>query len=209
MAPLGSSDTHSATKDLGIGKGMLAMPNNQPQWNFSIYDPGYPRSVPNTSTPARGAAVSFESGIRHDQMETGAFFHADGSLIVKKVGTPNKVQFSAIDLAGTDGTLFTHNHPEGFSFSIQDVQVAVAQKLVELRAVAPSWRHMMRPSSTWPSFQSIRMVAQNETTHVRSDVGGMVQSGQLQRRFADLEILHLIWERVSHKLGFEYFREAS
>lgn len=185
------------------------MTNNQPIWDFSVYDTAVPRHSPDTSTPARKAAVSFENSIRRDPAETGAFFRQDGTLIVRKTGLPNRVGFSTSELATAAGSLFTHNHPEGYSFSVPDIQLAVSQRLAEIRAVAPYCRHAMRPKGAWPSVPDLVAAIQTETQRANAHVHSMEHSGQLSSRFVDFELQHQIWVFVSRSLNLEYRREAS
>jgi len=176
---------------------------------FTIYDPVCPSGQPDGSTPARQAAIRLENQIRHDSNETGCFIRDDGHLIIRKSGFPNQVQFSPKELANTDGTLFTHNHPKDGSFSVLDVKNAIQQKLTELRVVGPTLRYIMRPMQSWPSCRSVDTETNQVIHHITLDVHGYVRSGQLSSRFATLEIQHLIWERVSTKLGLKYIREKT
>jgi hypothetical protein len=106
----------------------------QNSWDFSVYDPNFPRVSPDISTPFRLAAVQFEDVVRHDINENGAFFRLDGSLIFRKTGTPSNVLFTANELVGVNNSVFSHTHPGGHSFSMLDVQHAVELDLIELRA---------------------------------------------------------------------------
>src|SRR5437762_8523944 len=54
------------------------------QGTYTIYDHAYPSKVPDTSTPARQAAVKLESVIRHHSLETGAFIATGGNVISTK-----------------------------------------------------------------------------------------------------------------------------
>lgn len=185
------------------------MTNNQPTWDFGVYDLALPRQAPDTSTAARKAAVAFEDSVRHDVVENGAFFKPDGALILQKVGVRDRVPFSRAELARASNSLFTHNHPSGLSFSFPDVQVAALHRLTEIRAVSPRWRHMMRPITSWPSMSAIVAAIRSETQRAHANVHGMLNSGQLSSRFVDLELQHQIWALVSRRLNLEYMREAS
>ena len=185
------------------------MSNNQPTWDFNLYDLGFPRHATDTSTPARKAAVAFEASVRNDCVENGAFFRLDGTVILQKVGLSDRIPFSLSELNQAAGSLFSHNHPDGLSFSRQDVQIAIAHRLVELRAVSPHWRHIMRPIVSWPSLAGIVAAIRAETHRARSDVHVMMQSGHLSSRDCQWELQHQIWARVSRSLKFEYCREAS
>lgn len=185
------------------------MTNNQPTWNFSVYDLAYPRHVPDISTPARKAAVAFESVVRNDVVENGAFFKADGTLILRRVGMANRIPFLASELAGAMNCLFTHNHPDGLSFSFPDVQIAISNRLTEIRAVSAHWRHIMRPVGAWPSVPNVVAAIQTETQRANAHVHGMENSGQLSGSFVNWEMQHQIWVFVSRRLNIEYRREAS
>lgn len=200
---------YSKLTTVNFHKGIIRMTHGRPLCGFTIYDPGFPRKTPDSSTPARAAAIALENSIRGNPYETGAFFNANGSLIIRKVGMPDRVNFSPTDLTNTGGTLFTHNHPTDMTFSVADVRNAVEQRLVEVRVVCPRIRHIMQPAPTWPNWNSIDAAIRSIAGHVLNDVHGRITNGQLSRRDANFEISHLIWERVAHKLGFEYIREAS
>jgi hypothetical protein len=185
------------------------MSNNQPTWDFSVYDPGFPRQVPDTSTAARKAAVAFESTVRSDVVENGAFFRPDGTLILQKAGFPDHIPFFPNELARGTNSLFTHNHPGGFSFSASDIQLAVLYRFSEIRAVSPRWRHIMRPKSSWPSQLAIFAAIRGAAQRANANIHAMKNSGQLSNHFADLELQHQTWLLVSSSLKLDYSREAS
>ncbi len=181
----------------------------QNSWDFSVYDPNCPRIAPDTSTPARLAAVGFETTVRHNPNETGAFFQPDGSLVFRKTGTPTNILFQPHELSGVNKTLFTHNHPSGNPFSANDVQHAVELELIELRAVAPRWRYIMRPGANWPTWQAVEQSIQAEASRAVDEITAMVKANQLQNRYVQIELHHHLWIRVSKSLNFHYHREAS
>lgn len=181
----------------------------QNSWDFSVYDPNCPRIDTDTSTAARLAAAGFEVSVRLDPTETGAFFQPDGKLIFRKAGGPNNILFLPHELVGVDKTLFTHNHPGGNSFSTNDVQHAVELELIELRAVAPRWRYIMRPGESWPTWQAIEQSIQAEVSRAMDEITAMVKANQIQNQYVQIELLHQLWIRVSKSLNFHYHREAS
>lgn len=182
---------------------------NQPSGKFTIYDPGFNRVAADISTPARAAAVKFEEMIRRNDHETGAFFGKNGSLLLSRGGEPDRVAFTVRELRGMDGALFTHNHPGGSSFSVADVQNASFAGLSELRAVTPSYRHIMTTESGWPSEGAIQRAFDLEASKALRDVDTMVRAGELPVKYATTEIYNLQWERAAPKLGLKYIREAS
>jgi hypothetical protein len=176
---------------------------------FSIYDIGHPTGTPDRSSPSRDAAVSLEDQIRGDSLETGAFFARDGRLVIRKTGAPDRVTFTAGELVGTDGTLFTHNHPDDDTFSQQDIVSAIESQLLELRAVGPTLRHMMSAPGGWPSKTAFTRAFQNSVNPANSVTAQMISSGQLDSQYARREVCHQFWCEVARRLSLRYSREKS
>lgn len=61
----------------------LAPKVQQPSETFGPYDPGAPRSVPDTSTPARRVVTKIEDQIRGDALETAA-------IVLPGTGSPSR-----------------------------------------------------------------------------------------------------------------------
>jgi hypothetical protein len=187
----------------------MALPNLQPHWDLTVYDPLVKRNSPDTSTAARAVAVALENSIRFNGAETGAFFNTNGQLITKKAGAPDHVHFDEHELVGTTGSLFTHNHPDGLSFSGLDVESAVSLELVELRAVTSYCRYILQPSTLWPSWQAIKDALHRHTPAARQEVCAMLHACQLANGHVDKEFLHRLWVLVSNELQLKYTREVS
>jgi hypothetical protein len=186
-----------------------ALPNMSHQWDVAVYDLQVPRSAPKASTPARREAIILENAIRHNPVETGAFFRSDGSLITKKVGTATHVHFDKHELTDTAGSLFTHNHPNGFSFSREDLEQAIDIGLVELRAVTDYCRYILHPKGNWPTFDKIEQGLLQHAPAALQEVQTMAQSCQLSNSDTDKEIQHRLWVLVSNDLNLHYEREPS
>lgn len=182
---------------------------NNPSGQFTIYDPGFPRVAPDVSTPARAAAVELENRIRTDERETGALFGPDGKMLLKRTGQPDQVTFYADELRKHPGSVFTHNHPGGGSFSVSDVQNAAFGQFAELRAVAPKYRHLMAPTGKWPAESVIKRTYHEEEAAAKREVDTMLRAGELSISYATAELQHRTWVRAAAKLGLKYTREAS
>jgi hypothetical protein len=142
-------------------------------------------------------------------VETGAFFDAQGSLIVKKVGTTTHVRFDLHELTNVRKSLFTHNHPDGLSFSPQDVEQAVEFDLIELRAVTSYCRYILQPNGSWPPFLTIAQALQRHAAAAHQEVTAMAQACQLSIRDWPKEFQHRLWVLVAADLTLCYAREAS
>lgn len=186
-----------------------ALPNMQQQWDVSIYKSTSPRNAPDVTTPAKREAVKLENTIRHNTVETGAFFRADGTLITQKAGTVNQVRFDQHELVGTARSLFTHNHPDGLPFSRQDVEFAVDVDLTELRAVTAYCRFVLRPEGAWPTFSTIEQAILQHGPSAQQEVTAMVHACQLSNGDIPKELQHRMWVLVSNDLKLGYVREDS
>jgi hypothetical protein len=188
----------------------IAMPSfTQPSGAFTIYDRAYTRVLPDVSSPSRAAAVNFEEVIRFDAVESGRFIAPNGSVLLTRIGQPNRIAFSLFEMMSMRQTLFTHNHPNGTSFSIDDVMMASAIGLAELRVVTSFCRYIMLPAQNWPDELIIGSVYDRESVQCKRDVTTMVNTGTLAAQYATLEVHHLAWVRAAVRLGLKYHREAS
>lgn len=194
-----------AFKRAGLGKGSF----EQPQGLFTIYDAAYPKVKPDISTPARVAAVKLEEAIRSNGLETGAFIASDGRVLVQKTGKPDRLSFTGSELSGTDGSLFTHNHPGNGTFSRADVIAAVDSGLTELRAIGPTMRHILQPGSGWPSLEVLEAEILRQSQKSLDVTREMVNRGELELKFASAEANHQLWALVAKALGLRYTRERS
>jgi len=195
----------AAFKRAGLDRGLFG----QPRGDHSIYDAPHPKVTPNVSTPALTTAVRLENQIRLDELETGAFIAADGRVIIQKTGQPDRLRFTAQELQGTDGTVFTHNHPMNGTFSAVDIESAIQSKLQEVRAAGPTLRYSMRPGPEWPTLDALQEQLAAQTEIARSRVTRMIVDGELEPRFATHELNHQLWSLVAGKLGMAYTREKS
>ena len=181
----------------------------QPPGEFTVYDSTFPRTIPDTSTPARQAAVAIEEKIRHERLETGTLISADGQTILQRVGEPDRVRFPESALQRGQGATFTHNHPGGTSFSLDDVALAAEFQFGELRVVAPLQRFIMQPGRSWPSPSDIETAYNDIFRHAQLDVHNRVTAGELQAKFKGAETMHVVWERIAKQFGMRYTREIS
>lgn len=182
---------------------------HQPTGTFTIYDPGFPRTFPDTSTPVRSAMVIFEENIRRDAVETGAFFAVDGRLLLQHIGDAHQVGFTQQEMLQMRHAYFTHNHPGDLTFSVEDIILASEINLVEVRAVTPLCRHIMEPVGVWPAPDVVNAAFNAELAQAKKLIDTELISGLLAVRHAFHELHHRAWVRVAANLHLKYVREAS
>ena len=101
----------------------------QPQNEPSFYDLPKKTQKPDVSTPARKKAVAYENDIRSENTEYGAFISQDGKIIKMIAGDTDKVSVSSDFWSKVAYSTFTHNHPKGSNFSIEDILTAAELKI--------------------------------------------------------------------------------
>ena len=182
----------------------------QPRGIFTPYDDGFPKVRPDVSTPLRQAVIAFEEAHRDDtRRETGAFFNDDGSYALgPKTGKPDRVGFMVADLQKMAGTVYSHNHPGGASFSQSDVDLACEYGFAEIRAVTTLFRHSLS-AAVWPRADDVRRVFAQEERKVEVELNDEIKTGRLRLIHYGFELTHRIWARVAMRLAIKYEREKS
>lgn len=183
-------------------------PFKQPSQTFGPYDAGAPKVAPDTSTPARCTAVAIENAIRRDALETGVFIAADGRELLRRQGTPDRVAFTHSELLAIRGTTFTHNHPGGAGFSVDDFSLASEFGLAELRAVTLEFRHMASGIPLLQSAQWLRAYAAAEA-QIAPAMVEKVRLGEFHPKDFGYEVRHRAWSSLAQSFKFWYAREKS
>lgn len=76
-----------------------------------------------------------ENRIRHDPIETAIVLNSlDGTSVIDKSGSKSSVTFIAAEAVQMMDNVVTHNHPSGSPFSWQDLELAYACGVREMRA---------------------------------------------------------------------------
>jgi len=165
------------------------------------------------------AVSDMESNIRQNKShETGVLFNKDGNIVIDKRGRSRSVQFTKDECLLMNDGIFTHNHPGawgyaendimriGNSFSIQDIALAVGNNLAEMRAVTPNYTFSMkRPDGGWGiSVEELMMLYNDENRNLRLEFTRRINKGTLTISQASATHFHILWKRLSKKLGFDY-----
>jgi hypothetical protein len=159
----------------------------------------------------RAIVLRHEQELRRMDHEMAMAFAADGRILLVKRGDPRSVLFDDQEVQRMFGAaVFTHNHPGDRSFSEADVALACALEWEEVRAVGPTWTHVLRPGSAgWNDRYWIDRLRE-ECLRSQMYVGDDLQRAFARRRVtpqeADAEFWHLVWERTAESEGLEYDR---
>lgn len=81
--------------------------------------------------------IKVENKNRKLHHEEANAFDDNGNVVLSKGGNSNSVGFRPYECAKVANTTFTHNHPGGSIFSVEDVVFTVKNNLKEMRATQP------------------------------------------------------------------------
>lgn len=84
-----------------------------------------------------------EAKIRDLPYEKCFAFAEDGTIILSKSGAVNRIEISPEEGVRLKGTVFTHNHPGGTSFFMEDIQTGSLLQVREVRATGKYRTYIM------------------------------------------------------------------
>lgn len=164
------------------------------------------------------AVEKTENEIRmNKKFETGVAYNKNGDVIIDKRGAAYSVEFTKEECQKMKDCIFTHNHPRGWgypenslgrignSFSTADISFAVRNDLSEMRAVTPIYTFIMKlPEAGWGDYDKVMAVINKENEKLRKEFGKRIDEGALTINQANATHFHILWKRVSEKLGWIY-----
>lgn len=160
-----------------------------------------------------------ENEIRmNKKFETGVVFDKNGNVLIDKRGAKYSVRFTNEECAMMKDCIFTHNHPRGWgypekslerignSFSPEDIFLAIAHDVAEMRAVTPNYTFIMkRPEAGWGiDIKKFEKLLNQENNNLRREFMARVNNNTLSPAMAEAVHYHTLWKRVSEKMGWSY-----
>ncbi len=140
--------------------------------------------------------------------EIGVFFDATGRELARFHGKVDQVSIPALWLANMKGNTFTHNHPAGGTFSVEDIYQAAQYKLGEIRAVGAHFRHAATGfDAVWHG--AVAVAYHESVRNLRELVSAKVRNDEISVANFTAELQHQAWNEVARKLRFKYWRERS
>jgi hypothetical protein len=148
----------------------------------------------------------------NDYVENILIVGQDGKMIVSKTGGHTGVNLTKDELDNMQDqhATATHNHPEGRSFSLDDVHLAVTKNLSEMRAVTSKFTHRMQPGPAgWPPDADLRAWYLDKDHEVYKDITARIDDKTLTKDEANALHHHEIWARLAaeHQENLRYSRE--
>ena len=160
-----------------------------------------------------------ENEIRlNKSFETGVLFDRNGNVVIDKRGAKYSVAFTDEECAKMKDCVFTHNHPRGWqepekslgrignSFSPADMYLAIAHNISEMRAVTPNYTFAMkRPEEGWGiTISKFEKLVNRENNKLRVEFTARINNNTLSPTMASVVHYHILWKRISEKMGWNY-----
>lgn len=177
---------------------------------------------PPPQTPAEKIAA-VEARIRPQRFESAAVLNANGDQVFFKDGEQYKVEFTKMELALMRDNIITHNHPRGWghpvddprrggsSFSLEDIRLASRGEAREIRAASPWYDHSMMPGENGWNYDYFKDVIapafQKADDEFYSESMRAIADRKITLAQAEADRYHVVWERVSKRLGLKYSRK--
>lgn len=169
-----------------------------------------PMSLPNVvRTAASDAALAgFAGEIGQQPLEHAVFVDANGAVVLRKVGLPDRVEFTQDELSLIKGMSMLHNHPGVGSFSVDDVYFAMAHELADMRVVDAWYSYRLLPPDTgWDVgwwHDVVKPLVDEAQINVGAEFRKHVADGTIPQSLADAAEFHEVWARVCKILGLRY-----
>ena len=162
---------------------------------------------------AKRELLKDEESLSTRKTETAVVYDANGKFLFQRRGKENEVAFSLRDFFKLKGTVVTHNHPSGLSFSAEDIQVLQNGQLAELRAITEEGVFYIRPPKKWSTEINSPSKIKKIIEEIKKDVvqqsqkvynRGEIDQTRLKRLMSD-EVIKIFSERYGLEYGWETF----
>jgi len=158
------------------------------------------------------AVAAIEEKIATAPVEHAVVLGEAGTLFVDKKGERTEVSFTPEEVARMRGAaVFTHNHPEGSSFSLPDILMAKRLNIREMRVVTEQALYVLRPPPAgWPALtlRDLLRAVQEADAEVEERLRTQIRVGRLSKAEANKRHWHEVWTQVSRQVGLHYIRRT-
>ena len=122
------------------------------------------------SKEAKEELLLDERSLSVRKKETACVYSGDGKFLFQKRGEVSEVQFGIRDLFRLKGTVITHNHPTGGSFSDSDIYFLFFSKAAEIRVSTENCSYYIRQPEKWDKAIKSKEKIIKERNKIRDSV---------------------------------------
>ena len=168
--------------------------------------------------------TAVENEIRMNKsFETGVLVDKTGKILIDKRGESFEVGFTKDETLLMKDCVLTHNHPRGWgypenslgrvgnSFSIEDLTLAVAYDLAEIRAVTPNYTFSMkRPDKGWGvDWKTMKREYDKMDKKLLKDNKSRIAKKTLTVQQATHTHYHILAQNIAKKYGWTYEKKKT
>lgn len=143
-------------------------------------------------------------------VEEARVFAPDGRLLFVKQGDFASVVFAPSELSLLPGNVVTHSHPGIGSFSPDDIKLAAAYALAEIRAVDVRYIYSMAPEGFEWDWHWWARRGKSVVGRVEAEIGSALRrerdAGRLTQLAFEEEYWHRVWARFAAETSLNYRR---
>ncbi|MFT4107734.1 MAG: minor capsid protein [Lacrimispora sp.] len=154
-----------------------------------------------------------EASIAGHKSEYGILYDASGNRLFKKHGGKHEIVYTPEEALLMRGGVLTHNHPEGATFSPDDISVLGDTGLSELRAIGRDGIYVLKQPKEWPeainTLEKMYKEYEDIQKALEKDMHEEYLSGRINtNQDYSIEYQKRIVEQLTDKFGLTYFKEA-
>lgn len=164
------------------------------------------------SKEAKEELLLDERSLSVRKKETACVYRGDGKFLFQKRGEVSEVQFGIRDLFRLKGTVITHNHPTGGSFSDSDIYFLFFSKAAEIRVSTENCSYYIRQPEKWDKAIKSKEKIIKERNKIRDSVKEKYKQLYKEGKITKTERYRMASDEVNaifcKKFGIEYGKDT-
>lgn len=164
------------------------------------------------SKEAKEELLLDERSLSVRKKETACVYSGDGKFLFQKRGEVSEVQFGIRDLFRLKGTVITHNHPTGGSFSDSDIYFLFFSKAAEIRVSTENCSYYIRQPEKWDKAIKSKEKIIKERNKIRDSVKEKYKQLYKEGKITKTERYRMASDEVNaifcKKFGIEYGKDT-
>lgn len=148
-----------------------------------------------TGGGSRGLAQTLndvENGIKNNKTESAVCVDENGNILFNTSDNDsNQVSFSIDQQRKAIGKIITHNHPNGYCFSTEDIMTAEMLDLKQLRATTPDGRvYVLERTSPDYDYKALRILFKRYRSMTAAQACAPFKTDYFDGKLTDAEFNH-------------------
>ena len=148
-----------------------------------------------------------------NKYEIASVFDSNGNMILNRTQkNESSVYFNASDRKILkNAEIMTHNHPNGSSFSLDDVVFSLAHDVKEMRAVSHEYNYYGKGTFVIKNLSKAKVddkkvvkLFNKYKKNLIIENSKLIMSGELDKKVFSSKVSHELWTKISDELNLDY-----